>query len=79
LWGGFLQIFVGWAEEPAPFLRTGKMPVPQKRVNFLMGFSEKKQQAQVLFQRTFAMRQGLQSLSDFSKREKVIQIVPTRG
>jgi hypothetical protein len=49
LWGGFIQIIVGWAEEPAPFLRTGKMPVPQKRVNFLMGFSEKKNKPQSSF------------------------------
>jgi hypothetical protein len=68
LWGGFIQIILGWAEEPAPFLRTGKMPVPQKRVNFLMGFSKKKKQAPVLFQRTFAMRQGIHSLSDCGTR-----------
>jgi hypothetical protein len=53
-----VNLLVGWISSnycgvgilPAPFLRTGKMPVPQKkRVNFLMGFSEKKNKPQSSF------------------------------
>jgi hypothetical protein len=50
-----------------------------KKSKFSYGILREKKQAPVLFQRTFAMRQGIHSLSDFSKREKVIEIVPTRG